>query len=86
MELIISMETPVQETVRGIAVKMYNLGLHPLALAPGQKCPTYKNWNAWNLDRVAIEQNFKEDSGLGLLCGRDFFVVDVDTEKAKRDN
>lgn len=55
-------------------------GIHVIALDPGKKYPTYKNWQRGRLSKEQIQRAINKGYGVGVIPHDDFVVVDIDTD------
>lgn len=55
-------------------------GIHVVALDPGKKYPTYKNWQKGRLSKEQMNRAIKKGYGVGIVPHGDFVVVDIDND------
>lgn len=55
-------------------------GIHVIALDPGKKYPTYKNWQRGRLSKEQMKRAINKGYGVGIIPHGDFVVVDLDTD------
>lgn len=55
-------------------------GIHVIALDPGKKYPTYKNWQRGRLSKEQMQRAINKGYGVGIIPHGDFVVVDIDTD------
>lgn len=54
--------------------------IHVVALDPGKKYPTYKNWQHGRLSKEQMIRAINKGYGVGIIPHGDFVVVDIDTD------
>lgn len=54
--------------------------IHVIALDPGKKYPTYKNWQRGRLSKEQMTRAINKGYGVGIIPHGNFVVVDIDTD------
>lgn len=69
-----------KERIIELAEYFIDNGIHVVALDPGKKYPTYKNWQRGRLSKEQMKRAINKGYGVGIIPHGDFVVVDLDTD------